>query len=325
VVTSPAAAPRLSGFRVAPGKDQDAGPTDQNRTPSSLSQEADEEALTLLWRPGADRALPPRLTDARAGCAVATARRDCAAALVCVLQPRTTSRAKKLCSSPSCTSRMRSPSTARTAVRSRSLTKRSKSARDSQTSLMTSWPAASWALCASSPSGHSSGNSSAAQRSSSLPGPDCPQLQQPAATGRRWISHSTRSIDASWRTTCSQHNRGKSQGRPLKSPGSQPIVQTGLPYCVLPRKAPIPVSGPYARGTEPSSRIFMLRRQAGRVDRCGETSTAPPFRAGWRSRLSSRVIPLRAARRFRSSRRLSCHSGLCGRPPERYRRLLPPD
>jgi hypothetical protein len=29
--------------------------------------------------------------------------------------------------------------------------------------------------------------------------------------------------------TCSKHNPGKSQGRPLKSPGSQPIVQNGLP------------------------------------------------------------------------------------------------
>ena len=34
-----------------------------------------------------------------------------------------------------------------------------------------------------------------------------PQLQRPAATGRPWISHSTRSIDASWRTPRSQRTR----------------------------------------------------------------------------------------------------------------------
>jgi hypothetical protein len=68
-----------------------------------------------------------------------------------------------------------------------------------------------------------------------LPGPGCPQLQRPAATGRRWISHSTRSIDASWRTTCSRHNPGKSQGRPKQTcPRSKRIVQNGLPGCVLP-------------------------------------------------------------------------------------------
>jgi len=34
---------------------------------------------------------------------------------------------------------------------------------------------------------------------------------------------------------------GKSQGRPLKSPGSKPIVQTGLPSLRSPRKPLVPV------------------------------------------------------------------------------------
>ena len=39
--------------------------------------------------------------------------------------------------------------------------------------------------------------------------------------------------------TCSRHNPGESQGRPPKSPGSQPIVQNGLPSAFS-QKAPVP-------------------------------------------------------------------------------------
>ena len=51
------------------------------------------------------------------------------------------------------------------------------------------------------------------------PGSGCPQLHRPAATGRRWASHPTRSIGASWRTPRSAHQPGKSQGRPNEKPG----------------------------------------------------------------------------------------------------------
>jgi hypothetical protein len=96
-----------------------------------------------------------------------------------------------------------------------------------------------------------------------LPRPGCPQLQRPAATGRRWIPHSTRSLDASWRTTCSQHNRGKSQGRPKKrSPGSQPIVQNGLPDRVLPGRPPSRSTDPRPEpGQQPSKIDFHAPRR----------------------------------------------------------------
>jgi hypothetical protein len=42
--------------------------------------------------------------------------------------------------------------------------------------------------------------------------------------------------------TCSQHNRGKSQGRPPKSTGSKPIDQNGLPTLRSPKKAPVPIT-----------------------------------------------------------------------------------
>ena len=71
-----------------------------------------------------------------------------------------------------------------------------------------------------------------------LPGPDCPQLQRPPATGRRWISHPTRSFDASWRTTCSQHTPGKSQGRPPRKPSSKLIVQRRPAQLRSPRRPP---------------------------------------------------------------------------------------
>ena len=52
---------------------------------------------------------------------------------------------------------------------------------------------------------------------------------------------------------------GQSQGRPITTAGSRPIVSTAYPTCVLP-KAPVPVEERYFDGlhwVEPSGMIFM--------------------------------------------------------------------
>ena len=62
--------------------------------------------------------------------------------------------------------------------------------------------------------------------------------------------------------TCSQHNPGKSQGRPKeKSPRSKRIVQNGLPDCVLP-ESPRPGSADRTAraGQQPSERHFHAPR-----------------------------------------------------------------
>lgn len=57
---------------------------------------------------------------------------------------------------------------------------------------------------------------------------------------------------------------GKSQGPPPKSTGSKPIVQNGVPDCVLHNKNhPVPGARYYAIGPEiPAGEIFMPRDAA---------------------------------------------------------------
>jgi len=78
------------------------------------------------------------------------------------------------------------------------------------------------------------------------------------ANGRR--SGTTTQTD-----TCSQHNPGESQGRPPKSPGSQPIVQNGLPSASS-QEDPCPGSPDRTRGAGRSLQawIFMPRDASAR-------------------------------------------------------------
>jgi hypothetical protein len=81
----------------------------------------------------------------------------------------------------------------------------------------------------------------------------------------RWTSSATALTSSSSPSLIPRENRwandidgsalaaqpGKSQGRPLKRPGSKPIVQNGLPNLRSPRKPLVPVSRTYARRRTP--------------------------------------------------------------------------
>jgi len=90
-----------------------------------------------------------------------------------------------------------------------------------------------------------------------LPGPGCPQLQRPAATGRHWMSHSTRSSTLRGALRAHGTTRASRRGGRRKRSRSRRIVQSGLPGCVLP-ESPRPGSGDrkVRTGQQPSEDDF---------------------------------------------------------------------
>ena len=92
--------------------------------------------------------------------------------------------------------------------------------------------------------------------------------------------------------SCSQHIRARSQGRPRKSTGSQPIAQTAYPSCVLPKS--------------PSSRSA---RSYGWVRRPRSAALRVQFH-GRRSERHLSVLQTLAADDLRACRRLSCSRSL---------------
>jgi hypothetical protein len=114
-----------------------------------------------------------------------------------------------------------------------------------------------------------------------LPGAGCPQLQRPAATGRRWVSHSTRSSTPRGALRARSIPGPTRTGRPTTNTASRPIERSAAcPACGCFRMPPSRTVAPYPPPqTHPAARDSHSARAAStplsyRLPTASRTSTA---------------------------------------------------